>query len=50
VPPLTLTALSDFREAAREKLPPYWHLFAKGQLRWTAVGVITGTCAASLLL
>jgi putative MFS transporter len=47
VPPLTLTALSDFREAAREKLPPYWHLFAKGQLRWTAVGVITGTCAAS---
>ncbi len=47
VPPLTLAALGNVREAAREKLPPYWHLFAKGQLRWTIVGVVTGTCAAS---
>jgi MFS family permease len=47
VPPLTLAALGDVREAAREKLPPYWALFAKGQLRWTIVGVTTGTCAAS---
>jgi MFS family permease len=47
VPPLTLAALGNVREAAREKLPPYWHLFAKGQLRFTLVGVLTGTCAAS---
>jgi MFS transporter, putative metabolite:H+ symporter len=47
VPPLTVAELGDIRAAAREKLPPYWHLFATGQLRWTAVGVITGTCAGS---
>ena len=47
VPPLTLAELGNVREAAREKLPPYWHLFAKGQLRFTLVGVLTGTCAAS---
>ena len=39
VPPLTLEALGDHMEAAREQLPPYWALFAKGQLRWTAVGI-----------
>jgi MFS transporter, putative metabolite:H+ symporter len=47
VPPLTVAELGEVREAARETLPPYWALFAKGQLRWTAVGVITGTCAGS---
>ena len=47
VPPLTVDGLGDVREAAREKLPPYWALFAKGQLRWTTVGVMTGTCAGS---
>ena len=45
VPLLTVAELGDVRAAAREKLPPYRALFAKGQLRWTAVGVITGTCA-----
>ena len=47
VPPLTVAELGDVRATARETLPPYWHLFARGQLRWTAVGVITGTCAGS---
>jgi MFS family permease len=47
VPPLTVAELGDVRETAREKLPPYRALFAKGQLRWTVVGVITGTCAGS---
>ena len=47
VPPLTLAALGEVREAAGEKLPPYRALFAKGQLRFTLVGVLTGTCAAS---
>jgi MFS family permease len=44
---LTVAELGDVRAAARETLPPYRALFAKGQLRWTAVGVITGTCAGS---
>jgi MFS family permease len=47
VPPLAVAELGEIRKAARETLPPYWALFAKGQLRWTAVGVITGTCAGS---
>ena len=44
VPPLTLAALGDVHQTAAEKLPPYWALFAKGQLRWTTVGVVTGGC------
>ena len=47
VPPLTVAELGDVRATARETLPPYRDLFATGQLRWTAVGVITGTCAGS---
>jgi MFS family permease len=48
VPPLTAAELGELGEAAaRETLPPYWALFAKGQLRWTVVGVVAGTCAAS---
>jgi MFS family permease len=45
VPPLTLAALGDVHAAAREKLPPYWALLAKGQLRWTVVAVVAGSCA-----
>jgi putative MFS transporter len=47
VPLLTVAEIGDVHAAARQKLPPYRALFAKGQLRWTAVGVIAGTCAAS---
>jgi MFS family permease len=47
VPPLTLAALGDHREAAREPLPPYWALFAPGQLRWTAVGILSGVFAGT---
>ena len=48
VPPLTVEALGDHSEAAREKLPPYWALFAHGQLRWTTVGILSGPiCAAT---
>ena len=45
VAPLTLAALGDVHAVARETLPPYWALFAKGQLRWTVVGVVAGGCA-----
>ncbi|MGA8381004.1 MAG: MFS transporter [Stellaceae bacterium] len=47
VPPLTVEALGDHAEAAREKLPPYWALFARGQLRWTVVGILAGVCAGT---
>jgi MFS family permease len=47
VPYLTVAALGDVHAAAREKLPPYWKLFAKGQLRWTVVGVLAGGCAGA---
>jgi MFS transporter, putative metabolite:H+ symporter len=46
VPPLTVAELGDVRETARETLPPYRALFAKGQLRFTVVGIVAGTCAA----
>ncbi len=47
VAPLTVAELGNHREGAREKLPPYWALFAKGQLRWTAVGIMSGICAGT---
>jgi len=47
VPPLTVAELGDHHAAAREKLPPYWALFAKGQLRWTTVGILSGICAGT---
>jgi MFS family permease len=47
VPPLTVAMLGDYQEAAREPLPPYWALFARGQIRWTAVGVFSGVFAGT---
>jgi MFS family permease len=47
VPPLTVEALGDHMEAAREQLPPYWALFARGQLRWTVVGILGSLCAGT---
>jgi MFS family permease len=47
VPPLTVEALGDHEEAAREPLPPYWALFARGQIRWTAVGILSGVFAGT---
>jgi MFS family permease len=46
VAPLAAADLGDHREI-REQLPPYWALFAKGQLRWTAVGIFSGICAGT---
>jgi len=40
VPPLSVGDLGVLApEAARERLPPYWALFRRGQLRWTAIGI-----------
>jgi hypothetical protein len=36
------------RPAGRARAaPPYWALFAKGQLRWTTVGILSGICAGT---
>ena len=32
----------------REQLPPFWKLFAPGQLRWTATGILCGICAGTV--
>jgi MFS family permease len=47
VPPLTVEALGDASQTAREQLPPYWALFRPGQLRWTTVGILSGVCAGT---
>ncbi len=47
VPPLTVQALGDGEQTKREELPPYWALFAPGQLRWTTVGILSGVCAGT---
>jgi MFS family permease len=47
VSPLTIDALGDYRLAASERLPSYWALFAKGQRRWTTVGILSGVCAGT---
>ena len=48
VPPMTVADLGTGRERAREQLPPFWKLFAPGQLRWTAVGILCGICAGTV--
>ena len=47
VSPLTVRELGDATPTGREKLPPYWALFAPGQLRWTTVGILSGICAGT---
>jgi MFS transporter, putative metabolite:H+ symporter len=47
VPPLSAAALGPVLGRARKELPPYWALFAKGQLRWTTVGILSGICAGT---
>jgi len=47
VPPLTVEALGGAEQTAREDLPPYWALFARGQMRWTTVGILSGVCAGT---
>jgi MFS family permease len=47
VPPLTVEALGGAEQAARDELPPYWALFARGQRRWTMVGILSGVCAGT---
>jgi MFS family permease len=47
VAPLTLDELGFGRERPAEQLPPFWKLFAPGQLRWTTVGILCGICGGT---
>jgi MFS family permease len=47
VPPLTVAELGDTTPMADERLPPYWSLFGRGQLRWTLVGIFSSAFAGS---
>jgi MFS family permease len=47
VPPLTVADLGPNLAEARAKLPPFTALFAPGQFRWTAVGILTGMSAGT---
>lgn len=47
VPPMELADLGSVRERAAEDLPPFWKLFAPGQLRWTTVGILCGICGGT---
>jgi MFS family permease len=47
VPPLTMAELGGRPGDAHEPLPPYWAMFAPGQLRWTVVGILAGVCAGT---
>jgi MFS family permease len=46
VAPMTVAELGSAREQ-REELPPFWKLFAPGQLRWTTVGILCGICGGT---
>jgi hypothetical protein len=47
LPPLSAALLAENLQTdlKREQLPPYWALFARSQLRWTTVGILSGVCA-----
>jgi MFS family permease len=47
VTPLSVQALGDGMRTKREELPPYSALFARGQLRWTTIGILSGVCAGT---
>src|SRR5581483_9093049 len=47
IPQMTVADLGTHLRVASEQLPPFTALFARGQLRWTVVGILCGLCAAS---
>ena len=48
VPPLNIVDLAGGREIAPEQFPSIWKLFAPGQFRWTATGILCGLCAGTV--
>jgi MFS family permease len=47
VPPLTLAGLGPNLTMQQEQLPGFTALFRAGQLRWTAVGILSGVSAGT---
>jgi MFS transporter, putative metabolite:H+ symporter len=47
VPPMTVAELGTTPDRPAEALPPFWKLFAPGQLRWTTVGILCGICGGT---
>jgi len=47
VAPMTVTELGYNPDLSPEKLPPFWKLFAPGQIRWTTVGILCGIAAGT---
>ena len=47
VAPLTVAELGTNLAEARQQLPRFSALFAPGQFRWTAVGIVTAMCAGA---
>ncbi len=47
VSPLIAEALGDDLLNGHDKLPPFWAMFGRGQLRWSTVGILTGVCAGT---
>jgi MFS transporter, putative metabolite:H+ symporter len=48
VVPMTMADLGTGPEPVREELPPFRKLFAPGQLRWTATGILCGIFAGTV--
>jgi MFS transporter, putative metabolite:H+ symporter len=47
VPPMAVADLGPNLHEAMQKLPPFAALFARGQMRWTTVGILTAIAAGS---
>ncbi|HTV88843.1 MAG TPA: MFS transporter [Stellaceae bacterium] len=47
IAPLSVAELGPNVHEAREQLPPFGALFAPGQIRWTAVGILTSISAGT---
>jgi len=47
VAPMSVAELGTGREGLPEPLPSFWKLFAPGQFRWTAVGIMCGICGGT---
>ncbi len=47
MPPMTVAELTANSAVPREQLPPFRKLFARGQIRWTAVGILCGICGGT---
>ncbi len=47
IAPMTAAELGSGQTIQPEALPSFWKLFDRGQLRWTAVGILCGICAGT---